>query len=59
MRLSKNQIYKLSDISSDIGLIWIAVVFLPAILDKFELFKVVLGLLAACIFWILSVWLRK
>ena len=59
IRLSRKQIDKLSDISSDIGLIALASVVLPATLDKFNPIAVALGLLATFIFWVISLALRK
>ncbi len=58
-KLSKKQLEKLSDISSDVGLITLASVVLPAALDRFNPAAVVLGLLATFIFWAISLMLRK
>lgn len=58
-RLSKRQLEKLSDISSDVGLIALASVVLPAALDKFNPVAVLLGLLATFIFWTISLFLRR
>lgn len=57
--LKDSQLEKLSDIASDIGLVALASVVLPAVFDKFNLTRVVLGLVAAIIFWLLSIWLRR
>ena len=59
LRLSKKQLDKLSDISSDVGLIALASVVIPAALDKFNPIAVALGLLATFIFWVISLALRK
>jgi len=58
-KLSRKQIAKLSDISSDVGLVFLASVVIPAALDKFNLVAVVLGLTATFIFWIISLTLRR
>lgn len=59
MKLSKNQVNKLSDISSDVGLVTLASVVLPAALDRYNPTQILLGLVATMVFWILSVLLRK
>lgn len=58
-RLNDRQVEKLSDISSDIGLVTLASVVIPAALDRYNLFAVILGLLATFIFWLISLRLRK
>ena len=58
-RLNEKQLEKLSDISSDVGLIALAVVAIPAVLDKFDLFRVVLGLIGTILFWVFSLWLKR
>ena len=58
-RLSDKQLEKLSDISSDVALVALASVVLPAVLDRFDLVRVILGLLAAIGFWIFSLCVRK
>ncbi|MBI2334313.1 hypothetical protein HYU96_00770 [Candidatus Daviesbacteria bacterium] len=45
-KLNKEQLIKLSDIVSDAGLVALASVVLPAVLDKFDLSRVTLGLFA-------------
>lgn len=59
MKLSKKQIDKLSDISSDLGLVAVASVVIPAAVDRFSLVAVVYGLLVALGFWIFSIMLRR
>lgn len=58
-RLNNKQIEKLSDISSDVGLVAIASVVLPAVFDKFNPAVLLLGSIATVGFWILSIWLRR
>lgn len=58
-KLNKHQLEKLSDIASDVALVSLASVVLPAILDKFNIILVVLGLLATAGFWVFSIWLRR
>ncbi|MBI3559888.1 hypothetical protein HY087_02065 [Candidatus Gottesmanbacteria bacterium] len=59
MRLTKHRLDKLSDIASDVGLVSLASVVLPAVLDKFDLTQVILGGTAALICWVVSIWIRK
>ncbi|MBI3289899.1 hypothetical protein HYZ78_00710 [Candidatus Microgenomates bacterium] len=58
-RLNRKQIDKLSDITSDVGLVSLASVILPALLDRFDLTLVLLGMLATVFSWITSLWLKK
>lgn len=58
-RLNERQLEKLSDIASDSGLVALASVVLPAILDKFNPILVVSGLVTTGGFWILIIWLRR
>lgn len=58
-KLNKNQLDKLSDISSDVGLVALASVVLPAVLDRIDIVKVLLGSVATIFFWLFSVRLRK
>lgn len=58
-RLNDKQIEKISDISSNIGLVALGSVALPAILDRFNAVLVILGLAIAIGFWIVSIWLRR
>jgi len=57
--LSKKQIEKLSDIISDIGLISLAAVVIPSVLDKFDLKRIIVGLLISLILWIVSIRLKR
>lgn len=57
--LNQSQLEKLSDIASDLGLVSIATVVLPAIFDKSDPDRVRLGLATALVFWIYSIWLRR
>lgn len=58
-RLNEKQIEKLSDLSSDVGLVALASVVLPAAFDKFDPVVILLGSIATVGFWTLSVWLRR
>lgn len=57
--LSKRQLEKLSDISADIGLVALASVVLPAVLDRFNLTLATVGTTITVGSWIYSVWLRR
>jgi hypothetical protein len=59
MKLRRRQLDQLSDIASDVGLVALASVVLPAVLDKFDPIEVGLGLLATILFWSISLWLKK
>lgn len=59
VKLKRRQIDKLSDIASDIGLVSAASIILPAVLDKFDQIRVLLGLLITLAFWSYSIWLRR
>lgn len=58
-RLNESQEKKLSDIASDLGIVSIASVVLPALFDRSNPIMVILGLLTAVGFWIFSIWLRR
>lgn len=58
-KFSKKQINKLSDITSDIALISLASVVLPALLDELNIVKVVLGLIITIMLWIISLHLTR
>ena len=58
-QLNELQIDKLSDICSDVALVSLASVVLPAVFDKGDPIQVSLGLVIALAFWSLSLWLRK
>ncbi|MEK7618260.1 MAG: hypothetical protein AAB410_03875 [Patescibacteria group bacterium] len=59
MRLSDEQLTKLSDISSDLGVVAVASVVLPALLDKFKILPILLGGCIAIILLVTSLWLLK
>ncbi len=59
MRLTKRRLDKLSDIASDIGLISLASVVLPAALDRFNPYALAWGLVATIVFWLISLILRR
>ena len=59
IKFNENQLEKLSDISSDIALVALASVVLPATLDSFSLIRIILGIIFTFLFWIISVILRK
>ncbi len=59
IKLNEKQLEKLSDISSDIALVALASVVLPATLDSFSLVRIILGIIFTFLFWIISVVLRK
>lgn len=54
MKLSEEQLIKLSDISADLGVVAVASVALPALLDKFQIFPAILGLAIAIILLVTS-----
>ncbi len=59
LRLSERQLEKLSDILSDAGLVALASVVLPALLDKFSVITIILGLIVTFTCWVASLSLRK
>lgn len=58
-RLNDKQTEKLSDLSSDVGLVALASVVLPSVFDKFNPAVLLLGSIATVGFWVLSIWLRR
>lgn len=58
-KLNDKQLEKMSDIAGDLGLVSLALIVLPSILDKFNLIQVVLGLIGTIVFGLLSIWLRR
>ena len=58
-RLSETQLEKLSDIASDVGLIGIASIVLPAVFDRFDILKIFVGIIITVFFWAHSLWLRR
>ena len=59
LRLSDNRLDKLSDIASDLALIAVASVALPAVLDRYDPVKDMAGVATAIFLWTFSVWLRR
>lgn len=59
VKLNQDQLFKLSDILSDTGLVALATVVIPSLFDKYDPNKVVLGLVATILCWIGSLILRK
>lgn len=58
-RLNRRQLDKLSDIFSDAALIALASVVLPAVFDKPDPLKVILGLVITFLCWFISLFLRR
>jgi hypothetical protein len=58
-KLTGRRVKKLSDIASDVGLVSLASVVLPAVLDKFNPLMILLGGVIAIGFWTLSILLTK
>jgi uncharacterized membrane protein len=59
LHLTKNQIRKISDIASDIGIVALASVIIPSVLDKFNFNIIILGIIITLTSWIFSVRLSK
>lgn len=59
MAKTKARLNRLAEICSDIAQIALASVVLPFLLDKFNLQMVLLGLITALSFWILSLFLSR
>ena len=58
-KLNRRQFDKLSDIGSDLALVSIASIILPAAFDKFDSTKILLGSMATVFFWWFSIWIRR
>jgi hypothetical protein len=58
-KFTERQIDKISDISSEVGLVALVSVVLPAIFDKFDPSLIISGLVATVFFWTFSIWLRR
>ena len=58
-KLSDNQVLKLSDISSDIAIVAVASVALPAVLNQYDAQAAILGFVVTFMFWVFSLWLLK
>lgn len=59
MRLANERIQKISDIMADLGVVAVASVVLPALLDRFQWVSAVFGSLAAMALLSISVWIVK
>lgn len=61
LRLSDIRLRKLSDIASDIAVVALASVALPAVLepDTFNLMAATSGFMLSLLFWSFSLWLLK
>jgi hypothetical protein len=59
VNLSKNQLKQLADISSDIGLISLVSIVIPAFINKFDIINLVAGAISALFFWYISLRLSK
>lgn len=58
-KLNRKQLDKLSDIASDVALVSLASIVLPAMFDRFDVTVVLLGLLATIFLWAISLLLRR
>ncbi len=58
-RLTDAQLQKLPDIASDTGLIALGSVVLPAVLDRMDVTRMTLGLVATVLLWLTSIMLLK
>ncbi len=59
MRLTDAQIKKLSDIASEVALISLGSVVLPAVLDRIDAGRMALGFITTILLWATSLWLLK
>ncbi|OGE14900.1 hypothetical protein A3F00_05090 [Candidatus Daviesbacteria bacterium RIFCSPHIGHO2_12_FULL_37_11] len=59
LKLNRDQLFKMSDIFSDTGLVALATVVIPSVIDKIDPFKLVLGLVVTIFCWVVSLVLRK
>ena len=59
LKLSNDQLDKIADICSDIGLLMLASVGLPPILDKFNTVPALTGISIAILFWAISLKILK
>lgn len=59
MRLTAEQFDKLGDITADLGVVAVASVVLPALLDRFHLMVAIFGFISAAGLLLLSIWLVK
>lgn len=54
LKLNRRQLNKLSDIYAEIGIVFFAIVALPAVLDKTNPKMLISGIIIAVICWILA-----
>jgi len=59
LKLSQKQVYKISDIFSDMGVVMFASVVLPSILDKFNIYAIGFGIVSTLTLWFISIKIRK
>lgn len=59
VRLNRRQVDKLSDIFADTGLICLATIVIPAVLDRINLFLVLLGSISTAFFLFTSLQFRR
>lgn len=58
-KFDRDQLFKLSDIFSDTGLVALATVVIPSVIDKVDPFRIALGLVVTIFCWLVSLILRK
>lgn len=58
-KLSENQLARLSGLCSDLGIVFVASVFIPAVLNNFSERSAVAGIGLAIFFWIISLRLAQ
>ena len=59
LKLSENQLARLSGFCSDLGIVFVASVFIPSLLDGLSKESAVAGISLAVFFWIISLRLAK
>jgi len=58
-KLNQKQIEKLSDVVSDSAIVSLASIAFPAILDRLDVRRLILGGILTLALWIISIWLRR
>lgn len=58
-KLNDSQIAKLADICSEVAIVSLASIILPAVFDGFNFLRMLFGLVATGLLWISSLWLLK
>ena len=58
-KLNHTQIAKLADMSSEVAIVALASIALPAILERVHIFLAIAGIIVALLLWIMSLWLLK